>query len=278
MYRLEREEFVQTPYVSLWSGLGFQAGFLNAFGFLACGRYVSHVTGMGTQMGVALAEQRPWFAFELMGFPLMFILGAFLSGFFTISRIEQGLKPRYGLVTFLLPMMILGLLVAGTKGAFGVFGEDLLLARDFVLVYALCFVCGMQNGCFATLTKGQIRTTHLTGISTDIGTDFARMWFGKLEGKERALTLRTNISRIATFVSFALGSITSVLVSRDLGYGALVVPLFTSVVGWYAVQSISHGLDKRFGVPKDPEWDALVAAMPPTSNVLPAHDPRSQLA
>jgi uncharacterized membrane protein YoaK (UPF0700 family) len=45
MYRLEKHEFVKSPYLLLWSLLGFQAGYINAFGFLACGRYVSHLTG-----------------------------------------------------------------------------------------------------------------------------------------------------------------------------------------------------------------------------------------
>jgi len=274
MYRLEREEFVQAPYVSLWSGLGFQAGFLNAFGFLACGRYVSHVTGMGTQMGVAMAESRPWFALELLGFPLSFIFGAFFSGLLTSARIERGLKPWYGPVTFILPGLILLLMVSGQRGVFGPFGEELVLTRDFLLLYLLCFVCGMQNGCFATLTKGQIRTTHLTGISTDIGTDFARLWFGRLEGIERALTWRTNLCRLATFTAFAIGSITSVMVSRHLGYGALIVPLITSVTAWFIVRMIGHSLDLRFGDP------AALAELRRKSGFpsLPAHDPRVNLA
>ena len=105
MYRLEREEFIETPYVSLWSLLGFQAGFVNAFGFLACGRYVSHVTGFGTQIGVAFAERQPLIGLELLGFPVSFILGAFFSGFHTSARLERDLRPRYDLITLLLPLL-----------------------------------------------------------------------------------------------------------------------------------------------------------------------------
>lgn len=271
MYRLEREEFVRTPYVSLWSGLAFQAGFLNAFGFLACGRYISHVTGVGTQVGVAMAEQRPWFALELIGFPFFFITGAFISGLLTIARIERGQKPSYGSLTLLLPAAILFLLISGRGGYFGPFGEQLVQARDFILLYLLSFVCGMQNGCFATLTKGQIRTTHLTGISTDIGTDLARLWFGKLEGRELALTRRTNFSRLMTFISFATGSIASVKLSGEFGYGALAVPLATSLLAAFAVSMISQSLDERFGVTTRTSG---LGHLPP----LPEHDPRRQLA
>ena len=276
MYRIEREEFVQTPYVSLWSTLGFQAGFLNAFGFLACGRYVSHVTGVGTQMGIALGEHNAFFALELLGFPFFFILGAFFSGVTTSARIERGLRPNYGRITLLLPAGILLLLVAGNAGYFGPFGEQLIRARDFVLLYLLSFICGLQNGCFATLTKGQIRTTHLTGISTDIGTDLARLWFGDLKGKELELTRRTNFSRIATFLAFAAGSIVSVSMTQSLGYGALIVPLGTSLVAAFVVRMISHSLDLRLK-PHPESHQAGTSPVNPSPK-LPEHDPRTQLA
>jgi uncharacterized membrane protein YoaK (UPF0700 family) len=245
MYRLEREDFVKSPYILLWSVLGFQAGFINAFGFLAFGRYVSHVTGFGTQIGVALAEKRPFFALELLGFPFFFIVGSFFNGLITSARLERGLKPRYDLVTLLLPTLMMILMFFGTQGLFGVFGESLIGQRDFVLLFLLSFICGMQNGCFATMTKGQIRTTHLTGISTDIGTDLARLWFGKITGTERSLTQRTNYSRFATFTFFAMGSIVSVLVSERYGFLAMGIPLLTSLFIFFSVRKISVILDDR---------------------------------
>jgi uncharacterized membrane protein YoaK (UPF0700 family) len=246
MYRLERTDFVKSPYLSLWATLGFQAGFINAFGFLAFGRYVSHVTGFGTQIGVALGNQKPWFALELLGFPLSFILGSFFSGYFTIAKIERGEKPRYDLITLLLPLILITLLFFCELGVFGVFGEQLISQRDFALLFLLSFVCGMQNGCFATMTKGQIRTTHLTGVSTDIGTDLARLWAGKISGEERTLTQRTNLSRIVTFSFFALGSIVSVIVSKRFDFWALLIPSLTSLFVFFAVRRIGRMLDYRF--------------------------------
>ncbi|MGE4233488.1 MAG: YoaK family protein [Bacteriovoracia bacterium] len=244
MYRLEREQFLETPRVALWALIAFQAGFINAFGFLACGRYVSHVTGFGTQIGVAIAEKKLFFAIELLGFPLTFILGAFVSGFITSARVERGLRPRYDYVILTFPIILFALLIFGQFGFFGVFGEQLVEFRDFALLFSLTFFCGMQNGCFATMTKGQIRTTHLTGLSTDIGTDFARLFFGNLSESEYALTRKTNFSRISTFLGFASGSVISVIVSSRLGYHSLVVPLITSLFIYGAVRRISANLDR----------------------------------
>lgn len=247
MYRLEREDYVKTPYLFLWALLAFQAGFVNTFGFLSCGRYVSHVTGFGTQIGVALANREPDFALELLGFPLSFMFGSFITGLITAARIERGRRPHFEQVTLVMPLIVLLLLVLGYRGVFGTFGEDLLHAHDFALLYLLSFFCGMQNGCFAILTKGQIRTTHLTGISTDIGSDFARIWFGNLQKTELELTRRVNFSRITTFLAFAFGAIASVRVSEDLHYSALIVPLVTSTTAFGAIYWIGRKLDRKFG-------------------------------
>ena len=246
MYRLEREDFVKFPYVLLWSGLAFQAGFINAFGFLACGKYVSHVTGFGTQIGVALADHEIMVGIELLSFPASFILGSFVSGLFTSARLERNEVPLYGFITSLLPIMIAAVWLSGSWGAFGFFGERLLLPQDFILLFLLSFICGMQNGCYATLTKGQIRTTHLTGISTDIGTDLARMLFGNLSKSEYELTRRTNLSRIMTFSAFAIGSVVCVVCGKQFGYSALLVPFATAVMACMMIRKIHIMLNERF--------------------------------
>lgn len=246
MHRLEREEFTKGKYIGLWSLLAFQAGFINAFGFLACGRYVSHVTGVGTQVGLMVGQSTPWLALELMGFPVAFVLGSFFSGTLTISRIERGLNPHTLWVIALIPVLLLALAIGGNSGMFGVFGEMLLLPHDFALLYSLSAVCGMQNGCFATMTKGQIRTTHLTGISTDIGTDLARAFLGNLPAHEYKLTWRTNISRMVTFLGFSIGSVFSVYYCSNHGFLSLLIPAATSTIALVVVvlwqRSITVGL------------------------------------
>jgi uncharacterized membrane protein YoaK (UPF0700 family) len=250
MYRLEREEFLQGSFIALWATLGFQAGFINSFGFLSSGRFVSHVTGFGTQVGLALGKGDLAFAIEMFSLPLFFILGAFLSGVLTSARLEKGLRPRYDLVTLFLPIAVLVLMVAGHLGLFGVFGEELSNFRDFVLLFALSFACGVQNGCFATMTKGQIRTTHLTGISTDIGTDLARSLFGKPTPQEARLIRLTNWTRVATFAFFGLGGVVSILISPHLQFLSLMVPLATSMIVFFSVRKVSVYLDRVWGAPK----------------------------
>ena len=49
----------------LWLMLAFQSGFMNAGGYLAVHRFISHMTGYGTYVGVALAQKQYLGAFEM---------------------------------------------------------------------------------------------------------------------------------------------------------------------------------------------------------------------
>ena len=244
MYRLDRESFLSSPLIGFWSLLGFQAGFVNSFGFLACGRYVSHVTGFGTQVGLALGSSRFSLALELIGFPIAFIFGAAANGVLTSARLERGLRPRYDLTAAVLPVVLVAAALAGHAGWLGPFEETPSDVSSFALLFGLAFLCGLQNGCFATMTKGQIRTTHLTGISTDIGTDMARLLCGQLQGLERHMVIRANASRLLTFAGFASGSILSVLATESVGYLALMVPAATALIAAIVVIRIGQAMDK----------------------------------
>jgi uncharacterized membrane protein YoaK (UPF0700 family) len=229
MYRLEPVDFVKPRFIGLWALLAFQAGFINSLGFLACHRFVSHVTGFGTQVGISLGEGRYWYALEMFSAPLAFIMGAWFNGFLTVARRSRGLAPRYDLVTLLMPLAIFLLMLGGAKGFFGTFGEPLEFGRDFFLLGSLSFLCGMQNACFATLTKGQIRTTHLTGISTDLGTDLALTLHGGLGPDERRLAILRNLMRIITFSAFSTGALLSAVIDSNMGYLSFLIPMATSL-------------------------------------------------
>ncbi len=245
MYRLEREDFLRSKYIALWSVLGFQAGFINSFAFLVGGRYVSHVTGFGTQVGFALGKDEYLFSAELLLIPVFFILGSFLSGLITSARIERNLKPRYDYLMLSKPIIIFVLMIFAYMGFFGNFDNPITSMEKAVFSLFLASLCGLQNGCFSTMTKGQIRTTHLTGISTDLGTDLARRFFGNLSNSEKRYVNRINFCRVSTVLSFAVGAVASALFSSSLGYAALMVPAILSIGIYYAVSRISRNIDLK---------------------------------
>lgn len=229
MYRLEPKDYVRNRYLGLWGTLAFQAGFINSLGFLACQRFVSHVTGFGTHVGISLGEGKYATALELFSAPAFFIFGAWVSANLTVARQSRGEVPRYDLVTLAMPAILFVMMILGANGVFGAFGEPHSFQQDAFLLSSLTFLCGMQNGCFATLTRGQIRTTHLTGISTDIGTDLALTLNGRLAPEEHQQAIRRNLMRIITFSAFSIGALISALIDAKLLYWSFAIPLATSV-------------------------------------------------
>lgn len=204
-------------------GLAFQAGSANAGGFLLCARFVSHMTGFGTQVGVSLSRFDYSHALEMVSAPLVFMCGAMFSGVLIDRRMLCNQRPRFILAMAIVAAIFTGVAIGGIMGLFGEFGLSSSIERESVLLFSLSFACGLQNACFSSLTRGQIRTTHLTGILTDVGTTFVKLPLMDREDRDAKLLRRVNYIRIMTFFSFSIGSMASAIWFTWLGFWAFVI-------------------------------------------------------
>jgi uncharacterized membrane protein YoaK (UPF0700 family) len=226
----------------LWLSLAFQGGFMNAGGFLACHRFVSHVTGYGTHVGVALGREEYLGAFEMACAPLFFLAGAAYSGWLVDRRTLLGQEPKVlaGIVS--LAVLNLAIYLAELSGYLGEFGEPLVLQRDYLLLFVLCFACGLQNGLFSGLTRGQVRTTHLTGPITDIGLNLTKIFTLGRDDPRRDELAAMNWLRVKTAISFASGSMIATFIFSTLTYEGFAVPCAMSVsLVWYVNRLLKAG-------------------------------------
>lgn len=214
----------------IWLTLAFQSGFMNAGGYLACHRFVSHVTGYGAYVGMAAGEHDYLGAFEMALAPLFFLAGAAYSGWLVDRRIILGQEPRLRLGIVTLALMNLIIFTGEESGYLGEFGEPLVLQRDFELLFCLCFACGVQNGLFCGLTGGVVRTTHLTGPTTDLGVNLAKIATLPRDDPERARLVGVNALRTKIIVAFSGGSMIAMYVFAELTYEGFAIPFATSVL------------------------------------------------
>ena len=70
-----------------WLLLAFMAGTINSGGFLACGRWVTHVTGFATFFGIDLVTGEYKLALSMLIVPMFFLLGSFVSGYLIDVRL-----------------------------------------------------------------------------------------------------------------------------------------------------------------------------------------------
>ncbi len=212
----------------VWMSMAFQAGILNIGGFMACHRFVSHITGFATFFGYEVVNSDIGQVFGTLLVPMFFLLGSMLSGWLVDLRLKLQKKPKYyivfGIIFFLLLIVFLG----GIFGRFGKFGEALEFSRDYTLLILLCFTCGIQNGTIATVSRSVVRTTHLTGITTDLGIGLIRILNRHKISEQIPDEGKANLMRLGIICSFGIGSILGGFLFSYWAYWGFLAPLMTS--------------------------------------------------
>jgi uncharacterized membrane protein YoaK (UPF0700 family) len=212
----------------IWLALAMQAGILNVGGFLACGRFVSHVTGFAGHFGMEAARSQWLAALGMLTVPLFFLMGSILCAVLVDLRLKTQRRPLYEVTLGICSALIFILSGAGQVGFFGDFGKPLELQHDFTLLAILCLVCGIQNAMVTSVSKSIVRTTHLTGITTDLGIGIVR-WLHRREhpqfGKEES---KANVMRAGIIIFFGIGSMVGAWAFYNWEYLGFVIPGFIS--------------------------------------------------
>ena len=140
--------------------LAFIAGATNAGGLLAVGHYTSHMSGIVS----AMADDLAIFKMQLVLDGLVSVL-AFLSGAFLTTLLVRWARSRHLESEYALSLVI----EAGLLIVFGTRGRIFTGGRVMDIIILLCFTMGLQNAIITKISDSVIRTTHLTGMVTDIG-------------------------------------------------------------------------------------------------------------
>jgi uncharacterized membrane protein YoaK (UPF0700 family) len=194
------------------------AGYVNAVGLLGFAHQsMSHLTGASTLLGLAIANIDGPQALHLVIIILSFVIGAVFSGFY-IENTALKIGGRYG---------------------FALVAEGVLLFLAMICLnyglpagnYFASMACGLQNAMVTTFSGAIVRTTHVTGLLTDIGLMLgAKLRRNKLD--TRKLLLLSII-----FSGFICGGILGATLFAKFTFNALVVPataaIILALVYWY---------------------------------------------
>ncbi|WP_446743319.1 YoaK family protein [Silvibacterium acidisoli] len=148
--------------------LAFLAGAANAGGFLVVRQYTSHMTGIVSMMAGNVAVARWSAAANGLAAVASFFGGSLITTLLVRWARHHRLRSQYAL-----PLLLEALLFASVCLTAPIFnGHHILL-----LVSVMCFGMGLQNAMITKLSGSAIRTTHLTGMVTDIGIACGRLIF-----------------------------------------------------------------------------------------------------
>ncbi len=214
--------------IIIWMSMAMQAGVLNMGAFMAGHKFVSHITGFATFFGFELSQRRPDHAFGMLVVPLFFLFGSVISGFLVDLRLKLHIKPKYYISFGLIFAILLLVLVGGALGAFGEFGGEVTHGKHYLPLVLVCLVCGIQNGTITTVSRSVVRTTHLTGITTDLGIGIVRVLNRNKIKEDLSNEGRANLVRVGLIFFFVLGSVLGGLVFKNMGYLGFIFPVLTS--------------------------------------------------
>ena len=196
------------------------AGAVNAGAFVVCERFVTHVTGTVTRIGMDADRWMLMLDYTLV--LVAFIAGAMASVLAVQGRTLKGQRPLPHVALGVVSLMLLGLAVAGAAGVFGPSGGQVEELRDFALLCVLAFAMGLMNATIASSTAYAVRTTHMTGPATDFGVGLATAWLAT--GEERRAALKLASLRGGKIVAFSLGAAVMVPLAAALGHLAFALP------------------------------------------------------
>lgn len=186
--------------------LAFCAGILNTTALMGFTHIsASHVTGNVSSLAVSTLSA-DWLNMKLFLISIAsFWAGSVLSGMI-VGGSELHINRNYGLAMYLeVILLALSLVLYMNDSDFG----QMMIAM----------ACGLQNSMVTTYHGTVIRTTHLTGTTSDLGAMVGHWLVGRKVKLGRVILLS------ALWWSFFVGSFVAVLLYREVGYFSMLLPM-----------------------------------------------------
>ena len=195
--------------------LSFIAGLVNITGVLHLKVLTTNVTGHFAFFAEDLIQKHYAVALSFLLYIFSFLLGAFAANFITEYFIKKGNTSAHKY-----PMMVeIGILfIVGVGGNY-------FLSNGLhysVVASILLFAMGIQNSLVTQISNSTVRTTHLTGLFTDLGIELSQLFFYKRKEQKEKLTKSIEL-RLAIIACFFLGCVIGGFLYSSILLGTLVL-------------------------------------------------------
>lgn len=192
MFRHQGKSRTHKHNLRIATVLSFVAGIVNVTGFLSFRELTTNVTGHFAFFVKDVADFEVWKGAIYLLYIFCFLLGSFTSSFL-IEKFRESKR----LNVFVLPTGIESLILILVP----ILGNFFQADGSNVIVCSLLFAMGLQNSFVTKISNAVVRTTHLTGLFTDLGIEISQLFFPKKhpdQAKIRA-TIRLRVFIISFF-------------------------------------------------------------------------------
>lgn len=186
--------------------LSFVAGMVNVAGFLSIQRLTTNITGH-----FAFLIDEVFKLNFINGFTFFLYIFFFFTGSFFSNLLVEILHKKNSDKEYIIPVVLESLILLSVA----LFGQLLIEHHPNVLAILLLFAMGMQNSLVTTLSNSAVRTTHLTGLFTDLGIELSQLFF--YTHKEQRQKLFSSIKlRLTIICFFFIGGLTGGILYSSL--------------------------------------------------------------
>lgn len=208
--------------LQLASLLSLVAGIVNVTGIFALQTLTTNVTGHFAYFADEVAQNHFKQASVFLLYIVAFLFGAFSSHFFIEITSRHDFKFGAALPIFIEVFILVSIAFLGPET---VQGNANLIACS--LLYAM----GLQNALVTSLSNAVVRTTHLTGLFTDLGIELSKLLFNWNTDQQKALSSSIKL-RLTIIAFFFSGCIVGGLVYFFQGMLSLLLAAGILIMGW----------------------------------------------
>ncbi len=223
MFKHQGKSRTNEQNLKIASTLSFVAGMVNITGFMALERLTTNVTGHFAYFMREAYEINVWEGIEYLFYLLSFLFGSLVS-----SLLIEVANKYQKLNRFVLPILLEVIILISVPFIYNANSVSIPFFKDFETCLLL-FAMGVQNSFVTKISDTVVRTTHLTGLFTDLGIEISQL-IVKSKQTEVKTTIKLRLFIIAFFfIGGICGGFSYAYIKMDtlfLAAGVLIVALF----------------------------------------------------
>jgi uncharacterized membrane protein YoaK (UPF0700 family) len=232
MLRRSKDDRTLKENLLLASSTAFIAGATNVIGVIAFLAFSANITGHVANLARHVAENN-WHEIVLFFiWLLLFFMGAFISNFLIRSGQDKSNYWAHSRPVIVEIIVLLFVAVYGDQ-----FYAESQTERE-VIIGALIFSMGLQNSMVSTVSGGLIKSSHLTGLFTDLGGDVSE-WLHPASKKTKIVRNRIYI-RLTVLAFYFLGGLAGGYFFNAYGFVIFYfIPLILLTILYYDISTVA---------------------------------------
>jgi uncharacterized membrane protein YoaK (UPF0700 family) len=183
----------------LGASTAFASGTTNVASVIAFFAFTSNVTGHVAIFAEEIVKGHWHQVFIVLVWLLLFLLGAFIANFMISSVVKKGRYLSHAAPIFLEIIVLAVIAIYGH-----LYYQETLIETEY-LVGGLLFAMGLQNSMVSTITGGVVKTTHVTGLFTDLGAELSQ-WVHPITPRSKVLQDRLKL-RLVILSFYLIGGL-----------------------------------------------------------------------